>query len=201
MNRIVFKLIVALAIILSFFEIAAANPPKPPPVGDIAGYVTGLDGETPIQGVAVRAIDPYGFTYYDTTNSDGYYFLYALQLGLYDVETSKAGYITQIQENIEVIMDQVTIVNFQLGFACDYVVGDVNNSGMLNGLDIVYAVNYFKGFSPPPYSCFCDGHIWYVSGDVNGDCLFNGLDVVYIIVFLKGGAPPIPCPACPPGGR
>ena len=33
-----------------------------------------------------------------------------------------------------------------------YVVGDVNNNSVFNGLDVVYSVNYFKGIGPaPPY--------------------------------------------------
>ena len=199
MNTILLKSQITATLLLAAWTVGFAGPPKPPPVGDISGIVTEIDSLTPIADAAIIATDNYGFSYYGSTDSNGFYLLQWLQLGLYDVEASKDGYQTQTQEDIEVLMDQVTVVDFRLHHACDYIVGDVNNSGMLNGIDIVYAVNYFKGFSPPPYSCFCDGHIWYVAGDVNGDCLFNGLDIGYIIIFLKGGSPPIPCPACPPG--
>jgi hypothetical protein len=84
---------------------------------------------------------------------------------------------------------------------CDYVVGDVNQSGTLNGIDIVYAVNYFKGYAAPLYSCYCDEHIWNVAGDVNADCIFNGIDVSYAVSYLKGGSAPAPCPECPPAAR
>jgi hypothetical protein len=80
-----------------------------------------------------------------------------------------------------------------------YVTGDVNNSGIFNGLDITYGVTFFKGGSPPPYECECTGgDFWYVSGDVNGSCSYNGLDITYGVTYFKGGPAPIPCPNCPP---
>jgi len=82
---------------------------------------------------------------------------------------------------------------------CDYVVGDVNNSGDLNGLDVSYAVSYFKGGPAPSYDCECtSGNTWYVSGDVNASCFFNGIDVTYLVAYLKGGSGPQPCADCPP---
>jgi len=83
---------------------------------------------------------------------------------------------------------------------CEYVVGDVNNSGIFNGIDVTYSVGYFKGGPVPPYSCECTpGNIWFVAGDVNGNCTFNGIDVTYMVTYFKGGPLPIPCPDCPPG--
>jgi hypothetical protein len=85
------------------------------------------------------------------------------------------------------------------GPACDYVVGDANNSGDLNGLDVTFGVNYFKGGSQPPYECECtEGNTWYVAGDVNGSCNYNGLDITYGVAYFKGGPDPIPCADCPP---
>lgn len=84
---------------------------------------------------------------------------------------------------------------------CDYVAGDINNSGETNGLDVVYMVNYFKGGSPPPYICQCTpGNSWYVAGDVNNTCSFNGLDVTYLVGYFKGGPILLPCQDCPPPG-
>jgi hypothetical protein len=67
---------------------------------------------------------------------------------------------------------------------------------MVNGIDVVYSVNYFKGGPVPPYSCECTaGHNWFVAGDVNGSCSFNGIDIVYLVNYFKGpGNPPTPCP-------
>jgi hypothetical protein len=88
-----------------------------------------------------------------------------------------------------------------LGIRCDYVVGDANDNGAFNGLDVTYSVAYFKGGPPPPYECECpvgSGSFWFVAGDVNGSCNFNGLDVTYMVAYLKGGPPPITCPGCLP---
>ncbi|UCC79271.1 MAG: hypothetical protein JSW64_13495, partial [Candidatus Zixiibacteriota bacterium] len=49
----------------------------------------------------------------------------------------------------------VNLTVITTGPECDYVVGDANNSGGYNGLDITYSVNYFKGGPAPPYSCEC----------------------------------------------
>jgi len=90
---------------------------------------------------------------------------------------------------------------FEIFFSpqCDYVVGDANNSGDLNGLDVTFGVNYFKGGPQPPYECECtEGSTWYVAGDVNGSCNYNGLDITYAVAYLKGGPDPFPCPDCPP---
>ncbi len=82
---------------------------------------------------------------------------------------------------------------------CDYVVGDINNNGSANGLDVVFGVNYFKGGTAPEISCDCPPHgNLFVAGDVNGSCSFNGLDVTYFVSFLKGGTPLTPCSDCPP---
>jgi beta-lactamase superfamily II metal-dependent hydrolase len=82
---------------------------------------------------------------------------------------------------------------------CQYVVGDINNNGSANGLDVVFGVNYFKGGPPPDISCDCPPHgNLFVAGDVNSSCSFNGLDITYFVGFLKGGPPLVPCPDCPP---
>jgi hypothetical protein len=82
---------------------------------------------------------------------------------------------------------------------CDYSVGDVNDDGVFNGLDIVYGVSYLKGGNEPPYFCDCPPHGgWFVAGDVNGSCSYNGLDITYGVAYFKGGPGPIPCADCPP---
>ncbi len=80
-----------------------------------------------------------------------------------------------------------------------YIVGDVNDDLQFNGLDVIYAVAYFKGGPAPLHSEDCFPHgVFYTSGDVNGSCSFNGLDVTYMVAYLKGGPSAIPCPDCPP---
>jgi hypothetical protein len=71
--------------------------------------------------------------------------------------------------------------------AIEYISGDVNHSGDVNGLDVIYLVNYLKGGPPPPLEV--DG--FYPEADANGSCDVNGLDVVYLVNFFKGGSPPI----------
>jgi hypothetical protein len=70
-----------------------------------------------------------------------------------------------------------------------FIRGDANGSGTLNGVDVVYLVNYFKG-GPAP--------IPLQSGDANGNGEVNGLDVVYLINYFKGGPPPPPMPGRAP---
>ncbi len=83
---------------------------------------------------------------------------------------------------------------------CQYVIGDANNSGGYNGLDVTFGVNYFKNGPPPPYECECvPGDTWYVAGDVNASCSYNGLDITYGVAYFKGSIGECnPCADCPP---
>lgn len=72
-------------------------------------------------------------------------------------------------------------------FSCldfvDYLPGDANSSGAVNGLDVTYLLSYFKSIGPPPDPM--------LAGDANGDCMVNGLDVIYLVSYLKGGLEPL----------
>ncbi len=93
----------------------------------------------------------------------------------------------------------VSIAVLSVGPNCHYAIGDANNSGVFNGLDVTYSVGYFKGGPAPGYTCECTtGHTWFVAGDVNGSCSFNGLDVTYMVSYFKGGPGAVPCADCPP---
>jgi hypothetical protein len=93
----------------------------------------------------------------------------------------------------------IAICSAAVVYACTYVVGDVNGSSTFNALDLTYGVNYFRGGSPPSYTCECTpGNTWYVSGDVNGSCSYNGADITYAVMYFKGGPFIVPCPDCPP---
>jgi PKD repeat protein len=71
-----------------------------------------------------------------------------------------------------------------------FIRGDANGSGTLNGVDVIFLVNYLKGGpAPDPLE----------SGDANGNNQVNGLDVVYLINYFKGGPPPPPVPPIPGG--
>jgi Zn-dependent M28 family amino/carboxypeptidase len=68
-------------------------------------------------------------------------------------------------------------------FGPQYLAGDANANGQVNGLDVVYLVNFLKGGPRPPEP--------FLRGDANGNCEVNGLDVIYLVNFLKGlGAAP-----------
>ncbi len=85
---------------------------------------------------------------------------------------------------------------------CSYVTGDINGSNTLNGLDVTYGVNYFRGGAEPPYTCECTpGNIWFVAGDVNASCSFNGLDITWMVNYFRGAEPPMSCPDCPSARR
>jgi hypothetical protein len=68
--------------------------------------------------------------------------------------------------------------------------GDANTSGSVNGIDVVYLVNYFKGYGPAPNPI--------LAGDANGNCQTNGIDVTFLVNYFKGyGRSPIR-PDCEP---
>jgi hypothetical protein len=83
---------------------------------------------------------------------------------------------------------------------CQYRLGDINDNDIVNGVDILYAVQFFHGGTPPLYICDCPlyGNI-YIAGDVNGSCSFNGTDLTFMVNYFKGGPELIACPNCPPG--
>ena len=83
--------------------------------GTISGTVMDTTSE-PIQGATVTANG-----YSTTTNSTGGYTITDVPVGSYTVTASATGYFLQSQENIEVLEDQTTTVDFQLTEAPDLV--------------------------------------------------------------------------------
>ena len=73
-----------------------------------------------------------------------------------------------------------------------FVRGDANGDESVNGLDVIFLLNYFKGYGPAPDPI--------EAADANGDGTTNGLDIVYLVVYLKGGPPPPPSPPNNGGG-
>jgi hypothetical protein len=95
------------------------------------------------------------------------------------------------------------LINNHFGPSCNYVIGDINGNGSVNGVDIVYAVNYLKGGLHPPIDCFPNCPLtpnpFYAAADVNGNCAFNGIDVTFFVRYLKGQVPSLLyCIDCPP---
>lgn len=64
----------------------------------------------------------------------------------------------------------------------EFVPGDANGNGEVNGVDVAYLVNYLKGFGPPPPEP-------ELQADANGNCQVNGVDVTYLVNYLKGLGP------------
>jgi hypothetical protein len=60
----------------------------------------------------------------------------------------------------------------------DFIPGDVNNSGHVDGNDVVYLVNYLRGGSVPPAP--------FLRADCDGSCIVNGIDVIYLHNYLMG---------------
>lgn len=71
-------------------------------------------------------------------------------------------------------------------WSCCVVRGDVDHSGTINVVDLIYLVNYifFEGPAPP---CFEEG-------DVDSDTAINVVDLTYLVDYLFfAGPPPPPC--------
>jgi immune inhibitor A len=66
--------------------------------------------------------------------------------------------------------------------SASFLPGDANGSNSVDGLDVIYLVNFLKGSGPPPTP--------YLAGDANGSCSVNGLDVIYLVSYFKGGDAP-----------
>jgi hypothetical protein len=66
--------------------------------------------------------------------------------------------------------------------------GDANSNGAVNGLDVTFLINYFKGYGTDPDPL--------LASDANGNCVVNGLDVVYLVNYLKGRGPAPIRPNC-----
>jgi hypothetical protein len=185
--------------IVSFPKLYFLSPSQ---VGFIAGSVK--DSLTnPLVGVIVETSD---HLKRDTTDSNGNYQIGWFMPGVFNLNFYKQNIIDSTISNISVSAGDTTLINIFLGGeprGCFYRVGDINGSGTLSGLDVVYGVRYFKGGPPPATTCpMCpQTPPFYAAGDVNGSCTFSGLDITFLVRYFKGGAVPYPCPSCPPLGR
>jgi hypothetical protein len=170
----------------------------PASLGGVAGTVTD-PAQFAIEGVLVTV---QGTAAFDSTDGSGQYSCGNIVPGTYSLSFYHPDYLPLTVDNVEIIAGQVSTVDVTLYEAtgnCVYVTGDVNNSGIFNGLDVTYGVNFFKGGPAPLYSCECTpGNIWYVAGDINNSCTYNGLDITFGVSYLKGGPDPLACEDCPP---
>jgi len=63
----------------------------------------------------------------------------------------------------------------------DYLVGDANQNGAINILDIVYLIDFLYNDGPEP--------IPFAAGDANGSITINILDIVYLIDYKYNDGP------------
>jgi hypothetical protein len=173
--------------------------PLPVRIGFIQGFVFGMDGTSPLDHVSVGLYDSLNILATTTTNLHGIY-NFTIPEGIYYEAFSRSGFHDTTLSNIIVITDSTTHLTLNMREnICDYVIGDVNGNGVSNGIDVSYAVGYFKGGALPPIFCYCPPHGYlYVAGDVNGSCTFNGLDITFMCNYYLGGDPFEYCPDCPP---
>jgi carboxypeptidase T len=150
----------------------------------IRGRVIDAHTHAPL-AAEVRILQAYS-TLVDPRVSDSTYgrFYRYVAPGTYTVEVRHPDYPTKTISNVAVTDGAITDLTIRLG---QLLAGDANNSGSLNGVDVIYIVNYLKGRGPAPDPIEL--------GDVNGDCETNGADVIFLVNYFKGGAPPIPCSA------
>jgi len=81
------------------------------PTGKIAGRVIHMEEGFGIPGVNVAIT---GTTTGGVTDADGYYYILNLKPGTYSVQASFVGFATVITENVRVVQDQTTTINFEL---------------------------------------------------------------------------------------
>ena len=166
----------------------------------LLGTITKLDTTRVIEGAIVAANKDTLQVYQDTTTSDGLYEIDILHEGFYHLDISAAGHLSQEIDSVFIPRGDTILENISLVSTCNYIQGDINGSSRVNGVDVIYAVNYFKGSQNlPNYPCDCPPMEipFFAVGDVSGDCVFNGLDIVFMVNYFKGGAEFIQCPYCP----
>lgn len=77
----------------------------------------------------------------------------------------------------------IPIQTFSCLYFVDYVAGDANGSGNVDGFDVTFLAAYLKGDGPAP-----DENL---AGDANGDCNTDLADISYLINYCKGGPAPL----------
>ncbi len=167
--------------------------------GSITGVV--LDSlSNPLKGVRVMARNtPYACV----SNIGGGFSLSYIPSGQsYDIQFTHIAFMETTITDVYVNPHQTTnIGSVQLtadpGYTGYYVAGDVNCDGDAEPfIDIIYAVNYFRGGPAPPMYYFCNDRYVDAPADANGSCSFNGLDVTYLILYWQGGSDLQHCPDC-----
>ena len=93
------------------FYLPLATAPSPGPTGKIAGRVTDADTGEPLPGVNVVISGTIQGT---SSDVEGYYFILNVAPGTYAVQASFIGFATVTVENVKVVQDNTTTVDFTL---------------------------------------------------------------------------------------
>jgi subtilisin family serine protease len=171
--------------------------------GRLSGIIeNNLTGE-PIENVVVTVTN-HNPSLTTLSDSLGHFYLRLPADTLFYITVSGAPLFTTVFDSIMVAAQDSVVRNYALVPNCTYRVGDINASGIVDGLDVIYAVTFFKGGLTPAVDCqeLCpeEPNPFYAAGDVNGSCTFNGVDIVYLVRYLKSLEPELLyCPDCPPG--
>jgi subtilisin family serine protease len=173
--------------------------------GLFSGVITNCISGQPIEGALVTAInhDPPLSAY---SGPDGRFNLLLPAHTIFSITIEKPTFYRPAYDSIMVVPLDTIYQNYALHPICQYMIGDINGNGQVDGSDIVYAVSYFKGGQIPPVDCHLacpdEPNPFYAACDVNGNCRFNGIDLVFFVGYLKGLSPALRyCPDCPPAGR
>jgi bacillopeptidase F len=171
--------------------------------GVFMGVIRDSLSQTPVENALVRAVN-HNPPLEVFTGADGSFMMRLPYDSLYNILIEKAPLYQSISDTIMILRPDTLVRDYALYPLCQYTIGDINGSGMADGLDIAYAVNYFKGGAIPETDCrpICAGeqYHFYAAGDVNGNCAFNGIDIVYFVRYLKGQEQALSfCADCPPG--
>ena len=135
--------------------------------GIISGIVKDVETDNPILGVTITANG-----YSNNTNVSGYYEIQNVTIGNYTVTASKAGYITESSENVQVLENQTTTINFNLTAAPE-------------------PVGYWKFdegsgmFANDSSGCNNNGSIsgaTWITGNLNSALDFDGVDNYVVIL-------------------
>ena len=168
--------------------------------GFLSGTLVDQFNSTPVPNVEVSIFDS-DDNLLETLYTDEFgHYSYTAYAGTYSASFSKEDFSDTTIANILIMPDEVYDLSFTFQFLtnCNYTMGDGNNNGHFNGLDVVYVMSWLKGGPEPPMCQCTPGTVWPVALDFNGSCSFNGLDILYVITYFKGGPAPEFCTDCPP---
>ncbi len=91
------------------------------------------------------------------------------------------GSINSSQNPIMIYMNGNYSITANFISSTDYLPGDANGDGQVVISDVLFLVQFFRGWGLPP--------VVYLSGDCNGDCNVTGQDITYLVNFFRAIGP------------